>query len=293
MAVEQDFKRLKGVRTSPNEGVNLITQSLGIEFPVPPKCVILDRFNILRLLHSDPRLSLGLSPKSLLRPNDLAQGGGYMFKYNTVFLTKDDENYMQFAKLHEDMHAYAFQTNPDLQKPVRKLIDIVLDREEPSREAIELAEVRHVFSEGIANWGTIDVRARLPLSEPRTVTHLDDAHKKTLLLPSWRNAALEIPDEYALFISQLTVGNVDLLKITSDRGALEFMKMWEFCHSGINEMASYLLGNYFVYEAMSLLRNQGMFTKDALPLLIKNPPDTVDQLRNPRDFANRLIGSSS
>lgn len=291
---QRHFNReIAGIKPSQNSEAELLENILGIKFLVKPiKVFSTIRNRLAFCLNQDIKNYLGISLVGILR-DQLPPGKALPPSYNAIVIQGTDKEDVSGTALHENMHCYMSQINPEIDLYRDQFMDNLdqyfRDNKHHKPELIiEKDEVFHCFEEGVAEWAAYEVVACQIGSKD------DPAQRKEIHRKGVRRLPIEIEiqtiePEYIEAQLQRLQKRINELEKRLPRGAEEFLEEYRKMVDD-QEVHSlyYILGHYFVYEGMNNLTQSGMSISEALQTLIKNPPNTMSQLRNPKAWGQVL-----
>lgn len=262
---------LIGFKFEPNPATDDIEEALGIKFPVKPRRMLASQRN---------RRALVANAFSPSRLDELFFYGlpaedevCYLTPYNIVL----SEGESSFGTYHENTHALVHFINPSIYRVIN-LYDIFLDTVrygvvKPEAAALETTLVVKCFDEGVADWGAITTGVRM------------QGQKMTEALSCHNLHLTEITKQHSTIDEGLSI----LLQLTRETpNAKDRLDVFANTCDMLDD-AYYPVGYYFTFEAMKMLVRLGLSTPQALTLLVKNPPTTIQQLKNPVIYARGLI----
>lgn len=196
--------------------------------------------------------------------------GAYEPSYNSFFTEK---NVDIIVELHENMHGFINQMNPELRKTNSECSDYCQGKE-PDNFTPEKWTAYKCFDEGMANWAAFKV-AEL---DEREVS------EQPPLPPS-----AYIPDDMS--VNEALQLGVDMLKKTRMKNDKITRKKARLRDKALEttKLISYSVGTPFVTSSMDLLTDRGIELNKAIVALIQNPPETIDDLTNPETFITEKL----
>lgn len=280
-----NFRELKGVRYIENSASALLEQHLGIVIPDHPKTVVLTPRNRLALYrNSEFRKTKIFSLLDVLVKDSIQLGGYYENKSNTCILKRKLQENIDEIPLHEAMHAFIDQANPE----IPQFIDIIFQNN-PTDFYYEAAEAYHIFLEGIATWGSCETIA---LIRGKTNKEARENIHKEFMKARLGIVDKELTDEDIMRQFSLIHDRINLWKELIDNP--KDKALVKKYNNSVKEMVTQttVYGHYFVHHIMSALTSQGISVADVLRILALNPPQpprALDQIQDPVAFADQLI----
>lgn len=279
-------KELRGVKYTENNAATLLEQHLGIVIPEHPKTIVLTPRNRLALYRNPEfRKTKKISLLNVLAKDSIQFGGYYENKSNTCILKRKPQEDTDETPLHEAMHAFIDQANPEIPQFINKIF-----QNNPTAFYYEAAETYHIFLEGIATWGSWETISHIrgkTSKETRDQIHRE-GQKILLGITNKRDLSNEdIMRQFALIKERVNIWKT-LIDNPKDK---ELIKKYDNSSKEIVTQTT-VYGHYFVHHIMSALTSQGISVSDVLRILALNPPQpprALDQLQDPVAFADELI----
>lgn len=285
---------LKLITTSPNTVTKMVEDTLGIRFPEPPIRINLNLPNRLLIALFFPHPYLTKSKIDLLTGQRLGVGGMYMPEDNIIIANPNDFR-SQACEIHENMHAFRYQTDPKSRKAAEGFIELLDAAQTPnSHSALSVLETYitdRIFDEGIAEWGKSEVMDRLY----RSTEQSPDIQRRTLfarqaLITPYR---LNNYKDYIVRLMPFAVRSFSLYQQAlseSDKSKRERLLIEAHKNSSALCYADTTVdwGPNFVDIVMDYLIGSGLEISEALPLLIKNPPSRLTQLFDPMEYVSSI-----
>lgn len=158
--MERDSKSglLERLRPSPNDEVDLLEQHLGITFEKKPAKIKISRINFVLNFTALKKISRNLGNAV----------GLYLCEENTVLVIDWLSNELH-TSLHENMHAFVYQINPQLviwrpeaELRGKKFSDFTQEEGEALlKDQLHFYLVARTVDEGIAEWAAAEVMLRM------------------------------------------------------------------------------------------------------------------------------------
>lgn len=289
----------KGFQTSPNPTAEVLSAYTGISFITEPEKIVYTRNNQLIHLRKDPIQALDL--RSNFKGNLIAK---YETGYNILFAS---ENSGIVDDFHENGHGLIRQTNPDIYTVQQEFIKSFI-RERP-RVDIEKPAVYSCFEEGMANWLSLFAAEKLYYDlrqsqvSPEHINLLLENMRKELpgeLVDRIRDATGEhslivngffAPDEEDVSTLRNVIGIYEHAFSIQGRGIRFHLRNYKLHKEAeaLLDSVEYDIGSHFVNEGIITLIDSGMNLTEALVTLIKNPPETVNDLINPERYVREKL----
>ncbi len=286
---------LKLITTSPNTVAKMVEDTLGIKFSQPPVKIELNLPNRLLMTLFFPDTQLARSNSDLLR-GQLEVGGRY-FPEDNIYLVNLHDFHSEAAEIHENIHAFTYQTNPGLVKAAQAFSELFYaEQAADSHCALTLIEeymTVRIFDEGIAEWGkseVIDRSYRSRGQDPdiqRRVKFAQGIPNAPYLLNSYKS--------YLIGLEQFAINSLRLYQqVLNENNMSKKQRLLEEGHknSGVLSYSRTPInwGPNFVDIVMDYLIGSGLYVSLALPLLIKNPPTHLRQLFDPMEYVSSISG---
>lgn len=264
---------LLGILCSPNKEADRLEDYLGVEFIEKPGVVLMTPRNRVTLAINSilpPFRNIGLL--RLAFEAKLNVHGTYNPGTNIMFIHSD----FPHTKLHENMHALINQFNPDFVQSGIKANDHVLTarmkfQPHPQDDAQRMWLVK-IFDEGLAETGALHI-----LFDRKSVT-ADVITPYDLATAS----GLDGDDLYRISFLNAVIARRDFVERIIDkfrqRSRVYEPVDWD---DGETYLQMTYAGVYFCQAALNALMRQGLTAGEAITRLIKNPPTTLEQLKNP------------
>lgn len=303
------------VRKSRNFGAEQLEKYLGIRFPKSPYKVNPHVFNTIALNIFHPELA------ALVARHRKGSGGVYDRPYDTFFPFKSTpfrrtegmdedglERYYAAAETerHESMHAYILTENPKLYIELgRDSYPLYEPLNKTNLKEREKYEVYGAINEGIASWAATETILMERLTHWKKEYEVPYVGQKMYtfgrMLHYAGNEEIKINGEninryYDEFMQKSLEDWEELVE--SDNIYWEYrtaIVKLGYPQKLLKNLISlrYILGTHFVNEVMKHLRSNGITTAQALDLVIKNPPESLAQVKDPLTFSQGLLSNST
>ncbi len=266
----------RGIKTEENVEADHLERTLGVTFPNKPHKVFLgfrNRFVLYR--HSRDAVNDQIKTLTDVLRGSPMHKAWYEPRYHAFFYEKgrggkEVQDIINVQTIyHENLHSYNHGINPDL---VERLIQV------SDRNTLIKNISYKALDEGMAEWGSWETVA---LDADRDVFNDPDAsyrlHRKTL---TERATILLVP------LTEEAIEEKDLIErskavlygIVDDQSTFSISSL---------EMI-YRIGHYFVNEAIHELRKMNFKRQLAMVFVLLNPPQTIEDLVNPREYIHKL-----
>ncbi|MBI2034689.1 MAG: hypothetical protein HYT11_03085 [Candidatus Levybacteria bacterium] len=236
-------------------------------------------------MYRDPafRRKRGFSLLNVLYKESIPFAGTYENESNTCVLYRQPQSSDDITTLHEVMHAFIDQANPD----IPDYIKTVIRQPENNPLNFEAIETYHLFQEGIATWGSWETFSLIQGNdkETREFIHMD-VMKKLLRITDRSIAEEDITQQFALIMERFNLRK-DLINNPNLRNIKKYHMLVKD-----RSIQTVVYGHYFVNKVMSELTGQGISVGNALRTLVLNPPNqppTLEELKDPIAFSHNLI----
>lgn len=287
---------LKLITTSPNTVAKMVEDTLGIRFSDSPIRINLNLPNRLLIAFFFPHPYLADSKRDLLRGR-LGIGGMYFPEDNIYFANPNDFR-SEAAEIHENMHAFTYQTNPGLRQSGQDFIEL-LDAPQATGNHSSLTILDRyitqcIFDEGVAEWGKSEVIDRFYRSSGKNPDIQRRARfaEQTLITPY----RLGIYRSYIPRLEQFAVRSFRLYQqALSESDERKKEGLLKEAHKSLRALSysdtTIDWGPNFVDIVMDYLIGSGLEISEALPLLVKNPPSRLTQLFDPMKYISSISNS--
>lgn len=270
----ESVKSLERYALSPNTAVDHLEQHLGIKFPFRPAMVELTGKN--RLVYAWENGCSGIVAALLKRNREAL--AVYKHTHQAFFAERDVD---LFTALHENMHGFNAGTNPEIYDALttlsKAMSEAVLGKLIGSVE-VEKAIVVRSFDEGMAQWGAITTAEKMP-EDFEVVSSMKNFMLQGARIEGPVDIDEQFVDSYFNNLSEAAQTYQAAFNLQGMGAIKEGMKAEEMLAE-----AKYITGFYFVNQAMLHLTEQGLTLGEAITQLVKNPPTTIKDLRNPASY---------
>lgn len=208
--------------------------------------------------------------------------GKYVPRPNIYLLTKGAS---RFVELHEETHGLSTPLGPYAREMTfTRLRNSMI---EGDAEYFTKFVVYHCLNEGIADFVAIDIALRNLDPE----IEAEGVYRRNKLL--YAKGEEGTIDEYNQAIN-LAFECLSLISQAKDLLLEREFPLRQSLGLGRDTMSmisktGYVVGYYFVAHAMNRLLTRGLDKKDALELLIKNPPADTNQLEDPFEYVEKVL----
>lgn len=272
MSIEQKsvkFRRLRGVTFDSNRAYQEVSNYLEVAYPKPLKAIP-NGFNRVALAanalyYFDPVLMQMVKEKP---------DGKYLDAYNMYLRNNPND---PLGDAHEEVHAASKVINSELGNGLTDFFRIYKTLKEGDDFSCEAPAVYTCVEEGVAD--SVAIQISLNSKNDRRIEQAK-ARKAKLL-----QGDEGITPEHAMFAFDKSVDfmNELLSNLGIRKSKLLFDVMW------LQQDLAYLVGYPFVHEATDYLVDQGLAThSQAIKTIMKTPPTTVEELKNPVRYVQRL-----
>lgn len=280
---------LNSLQFVPNNGAFYLESVLGINFSRKPLAIPFDDYNA-HVLSTSGRIG------EKLRDDLWLADGEYVDTLHAYFFREDSKQSFLLA-LHENFHAYHMELDP---KGFRKV-----DPSSKIKNSPEMIVTFRTFYEGIAEWAAIEALNHSSNPADRNIAL---AQRDNLLfgIPCEGGTTFDTDEPVKQALTYITnfIEEADI-NVETQRRAKRIK--WALFPPSISDIflytnsyqdtfvfhpSLYVAGYNFVYHAMhELVDVYGIQLREAINLIILNPPKTIDDLKKPRGFINRKFSA--
>lgn len=258
-----ESENLEGFQVSENTSAKLIEENLGIKFPEIPPVVELNIKNKIQRLKKAGIVGAVAEVVATRRDNVAI----YDRRYGAIF-TKDGD---LFTELHENGHAFLDAINPEIRNTVDEMPYMLTQRasgQTVNTELVEKIVTYRCFDEGIAQWVALETAERLPDDfEPKDIQDLKNV----------------MSQDTSQEVRKATLTLINALKQTGISVTIEGLK----AEVELDD-PKYATGYFFVNGVIESISPPDDQVGEVLTKLIENPPQSIDELESPQEFALKI-----
>lgn len=295
-------KSLQGFQLSRNEAAEYLMRELEVQFVQVPLKMELNLQNRIRWTKEKGISGVisGVFARIIVGGRIV---GRYDQQYGVVLVPKDN----LFTELHENGHALVDSINPSIRDVVDELPIMIVQRiagKPVKLENIERIVTYRCFNEGVAQWGTLrTARGLTEHFEPEDVLSMENSMLRGM---GSDDVTIFIQDEFRALRQKILHGTesdratdfipdqfralrqvVSIYKTALSQTGLKVMIKWMKAESQLLD-PQYVVGYRFVDGAMQTLINSGRQVGEALTELVRKPPERIDDLERPQEYAVRV-----